>query len=558
MVTHKPALPLSFACLLACLTGCGASGDPPEAVPFSHPLLVEANALDGEPPDDATFMSPEAMASYLDSREAVLVQPNRAQDELERARTEDIDIRARFRQEFVNDPESLAWLDQEVPPNDEDLRQLADGTLSYRGIRGDAQAGQSERFFALTGVGVGLAEALEARRDFELPETQHGIYAQMYPMLPTEYVVGEQLPHPSDVEQAAFATLRDLNRRVARDWDRFVGTPDPLAWPDGYPVSWRDEEGVDWRSDRDQPLDLYPTGIWQDAAFPLKWCATHVRDQGSRATDRAFAITAAIEARFAALRSRWLNLSEQMLYNQAQGFWRANDFESSLTMDVFLSEMSRGGFTYPLEASWDYNRSLLREVLPLRYVKSCWVDAAATLYGGEFCSDTAHQSPIVYTRLDSRVFCAKRDPDGLVAEDSHVKLRLGGYREIYGSRMSHIGPDGHREDPMLLAKGMLAIKVPVTLLFWVPATFAEATANRGVVPFDASEPRLAATHALVLLGYVPNASLEPGIPPAAGGGYFIAKNSFGTAWGDAGYCYLAEDWVHRHVYSMHAIIGVTD
>ena len=63
-------------------------------------------------------------------------------------------------------------------------------------------------------------------------------------------------------------------------------------------------------------------------------------------------------------------------------------------------------------------------------------------------------------------------------------------------------------------------------------------------------------HCMLLVGYVANADLPPGTPPGAGGGYFICKNSWGSTYGDGGYCYLPDSWVLTWTRSLYTLNSV--
>ena len=67
-------------------------------------------------------------------------------------------------------------------------------------------------------------------------------------------------------------------------------------------------------------------------------------------------------------------------------------------------------------------------------------------------------------------------------------------------------------------------------------------------------------HVVMLVGYVTNAELKaklPNAPEGAGGGYFIAKNSWGSCWGDGGYAYLPWNWMEKYVGRLDVNINGT-
>lgn len=61
----------------------------------------------------------------------------------------------------------------------------------------------------------------------------------------------------------------------------------------------------------------------------------------------------------------------------------------------------------------------------------------------------------------------------------------------------------------------------------------DETARTGVIPMPAMSERLLGGHAVLVVGY------------DLGKKWFIARNSWGTAWGDNGYCYLPLEYLTR-------------
>ena len=54
-------------------------------------------------------------------------------------------------------------------------------------------------------------------------------------------------------------------------------------------------------------------------------------------------------------------------------------------------------------------------------------------------------------------------------------------------------------------------------------------------------------HATALVGFVANADLPVGVAPDRGilGGFFVAKNSRDTAWGDCGFFYVSSEFLEE-------------
>ena len=79
----------------------------------------------------------------------------------------------------------------------------------------------------------------------------------------------------------------------------------------------------------------------------------------------------------------------------------------------------------------------------------------------------------------------------------------------------------------------------------------------GIVNWDSGIDSIGG-HAVVIVGYVPNGEIpeNAAAQPGYGGGYLIAKNSWGCG-GDGGYMYLAYDWVIDQAKSAAAVTHVS-
>jgi hypothetical protein len=84
----------------------------------------------------------------------------------------------------------------------------------------------------------------------------------------------------------------------------------------------------------------------------------------------------------------------------------------------------------------------------------------------------------------------------------------------------------------------------------------ESSTRQGVVQGHQGEEDLG--HAFLVVGYASNGQLSDidGVPDGWGGGYLIAKNSWGCK-GDGGYMHVSDDWAVDQVHEAHAIVGTT-
>jgi len=92
----------------------------------------------------------------------------------------------------------------------------------------------------------------------------------------------------------------------------------------------------------------------------------------------------------------------------------------------------------------------------------------------------------------------------------------------------------------------------VLLSFKVTPNFQQATAHGGFVSMNPKTELddYKGGHVVHVVGYVDNSALASNsgtkkAPPAAGGGYFIIKNSWGACYGDAGYAYMPVAYLER-------------
>lgn len=83
-------------------------------------------------------------------------------------------------------------------------------------------------------------------------------------------------------------------------------------------------------------------------------------------------------------------------------------------------------------------------------------------------------------------------------------------------------------------KACLAAGTPIVIGFTVYDSFeSDAVAANGIVPMPAHSEQVLGGHCMLVVGYLDIA----GVP------YFICRNSWGSSWGDKGYCYMPQAYL---------------
>ncbi len=273
-----------------------------------------------------------------------------------------------------------------------------------------------------------------------------------------------------------------------------------------------------------------PTGLMTRAGFTNKAFVTCPKNQGSRGTCAAFAVTSALEMDHGRASGRFVNLSEQNLYAQSKLYWDPNETRDGIWPSSLLDGMSKaGGYTVPYEAGWNYNPSSSRKD---DLTHSC--DGYT-----ETCSDTTHQSRRMCVNIATGTFCMAVTQD---AKSSPV-----GYQRSH----AHLSMSDHTDKAFVM--NMLALMLdigqrPAVVSLEVGSAFDSPGAD-GYVADRVSGSR--GLHAVHVVGYVQNRDLPQGIPVADGGGYFVVKNSWGRNYGDGGFSYVP--YTYMKLYAVDVV-----
>lgn len=440
------------------------------------------------------------------------------------------------------------------------LRQLKDGSyrLQRRGQRPVRL--ENEAFLA-----AAVSESLQALQDPAVAaRTYDGLRSRVAASVPDRAKRGAILSRlaPRGSGMRNLRQMESATNTLITRYLNYIATqeaesePEEAALPpppEGYVGTCASEEGAGSGGDLfvSPACGFSDIGLYQNAHWPLKYRTTCVKDQGGRGACVAFAMTAAVEAIVARDEDRWVNLSEQQLYYHEKNQWFSvpPNFGDGLITPLSVAHQMVGNYRFAFESAWDYNPSPEREEvvnppLEFRYENSC------VNYDGTHCSDTNHQGELVCATQ-----CMGAGPASYCWESCAYTSWVGGNAQF---RITSVNPIFNILNPQAgtdAARAFLATGVPVVASLSVVDSF-DHVSDDGYVPYVAGSEAVRGGHAVLLTGYVPNAQVPPDAPPGAGGGYFIAKNSWGCDRGDGGYYYLPLDWVIKNVMSMTVIEGV--
>lgn len=308
-------------------------------------------------------------------------------------------------------------------------------------------------------------------------------------------------------------------------------------------------DGLDTRGD----CTASPTGLYAAIDFPLKKFLPDVKSQGGRGTCWAFATVGAVETTLNRDFNRRVNLSEEdfVSYNKilagqldaGDGFWPL----------AAATQSQKDGYRFAYENAWQYNQSWKRSAKEAPKDSGHWTyTSTCTDYPyAASCSDTVHQAPSACLLVNGKQSCG---------------FQLAQKRSPYGidmNRSSNLYDPANRDASLFWTA--LALRAGNPVLMTHDANYLKGGGFVGDVPYSSvshcddnnknCKPNTAAdvqnwNHVVMLVGFVTNAELKarlPGAPQVDGGGYFIAKNSWGSCWGDGGYAYLPWNWMEKYV-----------
>lgn len=282
-----------------------------------------------------------------------------------------------------------------------------------------------------------------------------------------------------------------------------------------------------------------PDGFLAKSDWALKWANTCVRNQGKRGTSSVFALTAALESSIARRFRRYANLSEQHFFSQVKLIYYPTLPDFGEGLDTLLSAAGHSklpNYRLHFEDSWTYNPAYFRQDVTtdkLGYQGSC------ENYQGRYCSDSNHQGRLTCTDVDSVRYCGYSAPMP-TATDYRIRS--------LAPLLDLLNP----ETALHNTRSLLRSGIPVVMSFAVTEPLM-ATGPLGYMATAGEETPVLGGQSILLSGWIPNSRRPNGLPEASGGGYFAAKNSWGRCTGDAGYFFLAYDWVREHALTLTAV-----
>jgi hypothetical protein len=279
-----------------------------------------------------------------------------------------------------------------------------------------------------------------------------------------------------------------------------------------------------------------------------------IKAQGARGVCHIFSATSAMEEVVARDTGCIVNLSEQDFLEHTKVTWGAP--QASLFVDGGdpsgdLQAAAANGYQFAWENQWDYNPSYYRiqppssgPPNPFAFANSCLYYPYPGLEPG--CSNTTPQAPVYCTTLNNTTHCAY----GLAA--------LSGKNSpfVTTSPTSLWNPSNTAMSVNYILLN-LAFNNAVMVAFNVTNDFTSPI--DGYVPYAQADLKTSVGgHAVHVVGYMDNSDLATNastasVPPAAGGGYLIVKNSWGACAGDVGYYYVPVAHFEAEIQGAYAL-----
>jgi len=296
-------------------------------------------------------------------------------------------------------------------------------------------------------------------------------------------------------------------------------------------------------SNRCETSEYAAGGIVRNVDFALERALTCIKDQGSRGTCTAHAVVAGVETAAMAGGGPAENLSEQSahFFGKIAPDWSTR-YLAGVDLALALHAMRDGDYRFVPERDWNYNQSPGIDPLdPVTNQRPDSCDGTVVPYAGEMCTDFEFQA------VENLQFVA--GVPTLVEYEFPASTPNTGHRVTSVSEIADfdIPPGGPFAALQLEMVALLVeAETPVAATVLVPPAFDSPDADGYVRPVPGEVSR--GSHAILIVGFVANEDLPAGVAPDTGpiGGFFVAKNSWRTTWGDCGLVYLSSAFLDTY------------
>ncbi len=382
-----------------------------------------------------------------------------------------------------------------------------------------------------------LGNSLRQRTDLE---NLRDLYTFLFERLPPVYVSG--LPTPPTLGTLPVNTQVSVSVTLFKRFqENFADIRTDISVTDLVPLvtnfiadctaerGWEDSGTSGELSDRCDVADYAADGLMANVDFVLKDDLTCVKDQGRRGTCVPHGIAAAVETQVMVNGGDPENLAEQDAYFQAKitTDW-SNRYSDGLNTEATLSDFLNDSYRIQYEDVWNYNRSLSRTTSSTTGLFS----SSCVSYTGEMCTNLAFQAQEDITLLFG--------VPSLIEYTSPARSTTDGYVISDYATVPDYTALGLPDFQLDLVTAALELETPVLVSLGVSDDFRFPDSN-GYVQYTGLNS--SGNHLLLLVGFVDNADLPANAPAAADRGYYIAKNSWGTNWGDCGFVYIPGEYL---------------
>ncbi len=529
--------------ILALSLSLMACGSQPQVQPNPNPnpnpsssFFTEGNAFGPSAPEGAENTTPEDFQAKIASGELVLTNPALLVEQKAATLKKYKEDRAFLEGLGTPSPDVQRLLSQD--PNKD---PLADGFLEVKN-----SDGTSQRVETLSDAAQ-MAQIVEDFKRMDSPENALTAYRNTFESSPRGVLDG--LPNPDSLNGKSvaeiFAALLELDSRLGKveNLDGVKGEENPasLSSDGGKFTSQGAGNGVDSSGNCAHKAG----GVFNNFWWPLKNFVTPVKNQGMRGTCWGFAAVAALESKALVVDGTTWNLSEQYLVHKQKLDWSPSNYGDGSSASTALTHMRDNNVILPSENVWTYNPAYGRPANAF----DAGVSGTAASYTGAcnsysgWCSQTAHQSPVICTKVLFWTFCGY----GHVNYVGNQGVKASPVNSLWSNQWGNLPANqriGHF--PLNTARVLLSQGYALMGSFGVYEGFDGPAANGFVTNYGTSNGR--GGHVVMIAGYISNTQLSaklPNAPQGAGGGYFMIKNSWGCGPADAGFYYIPVDYITK-------------